>query len=333
MPIKIGVIGCGAWATTVASLFAQNNHKVMMWCHKTEYAKNIHYNHENPQVLPGIKLPLSVQASTVLETVLHEAEFLVLGVASPYVINTVDLLKAHSPTVPILSLTKGLLDNDTLFTSDYVNQALPKSSIAVLSGPNLALEIAQQKPAATVIASENIDTAKAFQTLLNSPLFRVYVSQDVRGIELGGILKNMIAISAGIVDGLELGHNAKAALVTRGLQEMIRFGTRFNAKAETFYGLSGLGDLLATCDSPKSRNWQVGSKIGQGHTLESLTLGSAVPEGIKTIRLVFQIANTLRIDMPITQHLFKVLYENMPVKEAVHILMSRDSKSEQNKVS
>lgn len=332
MPIKIGVIGCGAWATTVASLLAYNNHKVMMWCHKPEYAQAIHYRHENP-IMPGIELPLSLQASTVMDTVLHESQFLIWGIASPYVKETVALLKPFQPTLPLLSLTKGLLNNDTLFTSDFLNQELAKCSIAVLSGPNLALEIMHKKPAASVVASENSDTAKAFQGLLSSSSLRLYTSPDIRGVELGGILKNIMAIASGITDGLNLGNNAKAALITRGLQEMIRFGTRFNAKPETFYGLSGLGDLLATCHSTNSRNWQVGSKIGQGEALDTVSLGSSVPEGIKSVKIVAHIANSLRIDMPITQVLYKILYEQMPVSEAVQLLMNRDSKSEQNLVA
>ncbi len=326
---KIGVIGCGAWATTVAMLLAKNNHAVMMWCHKQDYAHAIHMGHENPFVLPGVTLPLTLQARTDMSMAVSGCEALVLGIASPYLTQVLEQLKPiYTPGTPILSLTKGLLDNDTLFPSDYLNLSLSKCPIAVLSGPNLALEIAQGKPAASVISSEKGDIAQLFQQYLNSSSFRVYTSADTRGVELGGILKNIMAIAAGLIDGLDLGYNAKAALITRALPEMSRFGSRFNAHSETFYGLSGLGDLIATCTSSHSRNWKVGHALAKGETLDTLASGSAISEGVRTIKVVYKIAQTLRIDMPITFQLYRVIYENLSPLEALQTLMSRDAKSE-----
>ncbi|NQY73879.1 MAG: NAD(P)-dependent glycerol-3-phosphate dehydrogenase [Candidatus Margulisbacteria bacterium] len=254
-----------------------------------------------------------------------------MALSSPYL----KLLETVTPHLidgnPLLSLTKGLRSEDPIFISDYLSQTLGnKTPIAVLSGPNLALEIAKKQPSATVIASKDVSVATHFQNLLSNGYFRVYRSSDMRGVELGGVLKNIMAIAAGIVDGLQLGHNAKAALMARGLQEMIRFGTAFGAESHTFSGLSGLGDLIATCESPLSRNRTVGEALSKTQDIPAyLSSLTVTAEGINTAKNVWKIAQDQQIDMPITEALFGVLVHGHSPRKSIESLMNRTLKSEQ----
>lgn len=327
---KIGVIGCGAWGTAVAKILTDNHHSVLLWCHSQPLAAEINETHRI-SVLPEVNLPAPLIATSDLEKVLSESDYLVFAVASNY-IDILDTIKTYyKPATPILVLTKGLLDGkDTLFVSEYIKRKLGKdASIAILSGPNLALEIAQGLPAASVIASEDEHLVHTFQVLLSNSYFRVYRSLDMIGVQLGGILKNVIAIAAGALDGLALGDNAKSALMARGLQEMIRFGKAFGAKPETFFGLSGLGDLITTCSSPKSRNWQAGYQIAKTRTVPDFSQTTVqIAEGVKSARIVYQIAQERHIDMPITQEIYRVIYTGKPILEAVQNLMTRDLKAE-----
>ncbi|MFC1770837.1 NAD(P)H-dependent glycerol-3-phosphate dehydrogenase [Candidatus Margulisiibacteriota bacterium] len=325
---KIGIIGCGAWGTTISLLFHQNNHRVKIWCHNSEIAELINTNHECP-LLKGIRLPDSIEANDSLESIVKTSDFLVLAVASSYV-TILDQIKSLG-SKPVLNLIKGLMENqESFFISDYLKQTCGPLNYALLSGPNLASEIARKLPSATVISSESQNLASQFQQMLSCESFRIYTSNDLRGVELGGILKNIMAIAAGVVDGLNLGNNAKSALMTRGLQEMIRFGVNcYNARKETFVGLSGLGDLITTCSSDKSRNWQVGNQLAKGKKLSEIQENmQAVAEGIKTTKIIYQLARENQVEMPITSQVYQVLYEHLSPPQAIANLMNRDLKSE-----
>ncbi len=327
---RVGVIGCGAWGTTFAKLLAEKGHKVGLWCHDGEIARHITLHRRHPFVLKDIPLPGTISTKTLLSDLIEESDFLVLSVASSY-ISILNSIKPVYKNTPLLGLTKGVLENQTtLFVSDYIKNTLEECPYGVLSGPNLASEIAQNYPAATVIASKNPDVAAQFQRLVNSPFFRVYTSSDVKGVEIGGILKNVIAIAAGIVDGLELGLNAKGALMARGLQEMIRFGQLFSAKSETFYGLSGLGDLIATSCSPKSRNWRVGYTLAKDGIFPDLSrqFSQDIPEGVKTAKLIRNMALNTHLDMPIIFQVYAILYEQKTPRDAITELFSRELRSE-----
>jgi len=329
---KVGVIGCGAWATTMAKLLAENEHAVRLWCHDSKIAEDINQRHLNSLCLPSVGLPEEIEASTDLSSVVNEASVLILGVASSFV-DIVKQIVDGASGKPILILTKGLLeDQDHLFVSDYVGSILGEQNVGILSGPNLAGEIAEGLPAATVIASRNDDVSTTFQSLLSNSYFRVYTSKDVRGVELGGLLKNIYAIAAGALDGKGLGSNAKSALMSRSLQEMIRFGMSYGAEQQTFFGLSGLGDLITTCSSKKSRNWRVGHALAETGSLDEAikAVSGAVAEGVKTSKIVNKVAVERNIEMPIASEIYRVLFEGKPLEKALDALMNRELKPERD---
>lgn len=329
MSVKIGVIGCGAWGTTLAKVLAENNHEVMIWCHRQALADSINTFNKQPKALPTITLPTSIKASTNINQVAHFGDAFVNGLASSFLFHY-ETFSTVLAGKPVLSLTKGLMkEGESLFVSDYLNRILPNSELALLSGPNLALEIANKKPAAAVISSKNEEVATYYQALISNQYFRAYTLTDLTGVEIGGVLKNIMAIGAGCVDGLELGENAKAALITRGLQEMIRFGQSYGASKETFYGLSGIGDLIATCHSSQSRNWRVGQALAKNESLENILKElNAVAEGVNTTRIVAKIAKEKNIEMPITLTLNDVLFNQLDPREGLSLLMNRNLKSE-----
>jgi glycerol-3-phosphate dehydrogenase (NAD(P)+) len=325
---NIGIIGCGAWGATIATILIENSHNVLIWGHNEEIVSKIN-NEQRTPLLTDILLPKELKATTDLEFVVKKSDYLILAVASSYVSIIEQINEIASK--PILSLVKGLLeDKDYLFISDYIESVFKPNSLAILSGPNLAKEIANKLPAVSVISSKNEKLAQIYQGFLSNNRFRIYTSKDVRGVELGGILKNIMAIAAGIADGLELGDNTKSALMTRGLQEMIRLGAIFEAKPETFFGLSGLGDLITTCSSKESRNWNVGFRISQNNNLDTILNNmTAVAEGVKTTKIIYKLALEKNIDMPITKQVYKVLFEKKDPFEAIDALMTRELKSEQ----
>ncbi len=271
-------------------------------------------------------LPSNVQPTTDLFEALSGAQALVLGVPSVYVAALLPrLFSALSSThPPLLSIVKGVLDHADWQISRHIT-AHYAGPFSVLSGPNLASEIATEKPAATVIASQDLADAQFFQQLLHRPYFRVYTTTDVAGVELGGVIKNIFAISAGICDGLGLGQNAKAALLTRALREMTRFGEAMGGQSATFYGLSGLGDLMATCNSDASRNWKVGFAVAQG---QSLPTSSAVPEGVRTALHFAQLADDLQLDLPVISLTAAILKNEIRPFEALQKIMDRELKTE-----
>jgi len=301
---KIVILGSGAWGSALVKLFAYNSSQVYSWSRK---------NNET------------------LAKTLANADVIVSAVSVAGLYPTIERLQHLEIPIDTLlvSATKGLDPLTTKTPALIWQDHFPRHSIAVLSGPNLSKEIQQGLPAASVVSSQNLESAKAIQTALSSELFRVYLNRDPLGTELGGTLKNVMAIAAGVCDGLELGTNAKAALLTRALPEMIRVGTVLGAKTETFFGLSGLGDLLATCNSILSRNYQVGYQLAKGHTLQTILANlEGTAEGVNTTKVLMQIADKQRLYLPITNEVHRLLLDDITPQESVKLIMERDLKSE-----
>lgn len=303
-PKSVVVLGAGAWGTTLASLAAANGHRVQVRSRRDGAI--------SPSEIERADVVVSAVSMQGVATVVRE-------------IQTLPLL----PATIFVTATKGLDPVTTLTPAQIWQAAFPDRSVVVLCGPNLAKEIQQGLPAATVAGSTDDNAAVAVQAVFSSPQFRVYTNSDPLGVELGGTLKNVMAIAAGVCDGLHLGTNAKAALVTRGLTEIIRIGNSWGAKTETFYGLSGLGDLLATCNSPLSRNYQVGYQLAQGKTLSAILAHlEGTAEGVNTTQVLMQRARQQDIYMPITAEVYRLLQAEITPKQALEALMLRDLKSE-----
>lgn len=320
------VIGCGTWPTTIAQVLAENGNQVALWCHRPQLIEEINTTHTHSKLLPDVRLSPNICAVEDLSDSVRHASAVIIGLASSYLHQIPQNLSTQSP---VLSLTKGLLPHPYIRVSEFLKTCFINAPISVLSGPNLAKEIIQKKPSATVIASEDQETAQFFQKILSNSYFRAYTSKDVPGVELGGVLKNVMAIASGISDGLHLGSNAKAALITRGLQEILRFTSHFGASKDTVFGLSGLGDLIATCDSIQSRNYRVGLGLAEGKPLDTIlqTLGQHA-EGVNTTKEVVNFAEMYHIDMPVTKAVYDVLYNGITPKQALHQLMARELKAE-----
>ena len=331
--MKIGVIGAGAWGTALANLLANKGLDVALWVFEEKVCADILEARENKVFLPGISLSPKIRPSNDLDLVAANKEMLVLVVPS-HLFRSVAVRMIHHPgdRTIIVSATKGIENRTHLTASGILEQLLPprlQSRIAVLSGPSFAREVAKEIPTAVTVAAFDPEVARTVQGIFATRYFRVYTSHDVRGVELGGALKNVIAIAAGISDGLGLGYNTRAALITRGMTEIQRLGTRLGANPRTFMGLAGIGDLILTCTGKLSRNWTVGYKIGQGMKLEAvLSDMPTVAEGVKTTKSVYNMCRKMRVEMPITKQLYSMLYEDLDPKEALQTLMSRDLKHE-----
>ncbi|MGB7062399.1 MAG: NAD(P)H-dependent glycerol-3-phosphate dehydrogenase [Candidatus Zixiibacteriota bacterium] len=330
---QIAVLGAGSWGIAVSTLLSHNGHKVTMWEFDPEEMKRLRAQREHKEKLPGVIIPDEVEITNQLEPAISGAEMLVLALPSHtvrQVVKRVSGIRLRDPVV--VNLAKGI-ENDTLLRmSEVLKQELPPvlhSKITTLSGPSHAEEVARKVPTTVVVAGFTEDVAGEVQHVFMSPHFRVYTNSDLIGVELGGSLKNIIAIASGICDGMGLGDNSKGALLSRGLAEIIRLGERLGANRETFAGLSGLGDLVTTCISKFSRNRFVGEQIGKGRSLKEVESGmTMVAEGIKTARSAFQLSLKHQVEMPITQQMHQVLFENKRPKEAMIELMTRDPKSE-----
>ena len=331
--MKIGVIGAGAWGTALANLLANKGLDVALWVFEQDVCATILEERENKVFLPGIPLSQNIRPSNDLDQVAANKEMLVL-VAPSHVFRSVAVRMVHHPTEKtiIVSATKGIENTTHLTASGILKQLLPprlQSRTAVLSGPSFAKEVAKKIPTAVTVAAFDLEVARAVQSTFATRYFRVYTSHDVQGVELGGALKNVIAIAAGISDGLGLGYNTRAALITRGATEIQRLGIRLGTNPRTFMGLAGIGDLVLTCTGKLSRNWTVGCKIGQGMKLEAILSDMrTVAEGVKTTKSVYNMSRKMRVDMPITEQIYRMLYEDLDPKEALRILMSRDLKHE-----
>ena len=329
MKSHIAVVGAGSWGTTVASTVAQNQ-STMLWARRTALAQQITADHENIDYLRGVALTESLLCSSNLQDVVRDASIVMMAVPSNGFRDVlVEVAKYVSPEVPIVSLTKGL-ERDTLKRmSEVVADVLPLHCVAVLTGPNLAHEILAGQPAATVVGCSDDEIAKQIQVLLTRPTLRVYTNPDVVGCEIGGVVKNVIAIAAGIVEGMGFGDNSKATLITRGLAEMSRLGIALGANPNTFTGLAGIGDVVATCASAHSRNTAVGVRLGKGESIESITASmKMVAEGVKSSLSVLQLAQRCKVDMPITEQVAAVCEGTISARDSLVRLMSRVSKAE-----
>ncbi len=331
--MRIAVLGAGSWGTTLAILLSNKSHQVALWSFRESEAELIRTTGENAAFLPGVRVPEAVEVGSDLEAAVEGAEMIVGAVPSQYLRNVVSRL-AEFPLerTVVVNVAKGI-ENGTLMTmSEMLRDALPglpRENIATLSGPSHAEEVSRSIPTTVVSASTDPGTARVVQTTFMVPYFRVYVSDDLRGVELGGALKNVIAIAAGIVEGADLGDNTKAALMTRGIAEITRLGVAMGAQVRTFGGLSGIGDLMVTCMSRHSRNRFVGMEIGRGRKLrEILSEMVMVAEGIATTQSAFELARRAQVEVPIINEVHKILFEGKDPLAACYDLMTRDPKGE-----
>lgn len=331
--VSVGVIGSGAWGTTLAILLARKGITTTLWDHHPDRAVEMQTTRENRLFLPDIHFPTSLQVTSDITEAVQGKDLLLLVTPSQRLRENIRLLIPHvSTTTIIVNASKGIEIATLQRMTEVLAEELPVSShryIATISGPNLSREIAEEKPTAAVVASVDQDVAIEARNIITSNMFRVYTSHDVIGVELGGALKNIIAIGAGFNDGLGYGENAKAAIITRGLAEIARLGVAAGANPLTFAGLAGMGDLVATCASPLSRNQQLGRRLAAGETLsEILQSTRSVAEGVTTTQAALRLAARYHIEMPITHQLHMVLFEGLDPHKAVPELMLRDPKGE-----
>jgi len=326
--MSAAVIGTTSWGTTLAILMAKQGRQVKLWARTDEEAALLQREHENKRFLAGFPFPTSLQVTASLDDAFGQAHLVLFAVPSKSLrSNARHIGGAIQPDAVVISVTKGLEMDTGLRMSQVLAQELPeslRSRICVLSGPNLSAEIAQEWPSTTVVASEDEQSASIAQAALMTPYFRVYTNRDVVGVELGGALKNVIAIGAGISDGLGYGNNTKSAFVTRGLTEITRMGVAAGANALTFAGLAGLGDLVATANSPLSRNRYLGEQLAKGKSLEEIQASMQnVAEGVDTSVAAVKMAKQLNVEMPITEATYRVLFQGLDPHQAVLELLSR----------
>ena len=326
----VAVIGDGGWGTTLAVLLSKKGYKASLWSAFPEYAEIVKKTRENVKFLPGIKIPPGVNITHSLADALKSNDLVVLAVPSQFMRGVLAKLKDEDLSGKrFVSVTKGIENGSLKRMSEVIYECLGKKQLAVLSGPTIATEVAGLSPTTAVVASEDDELANDIRDLFMTERFRLYTSKDILGVELAGSLKNIIAIAAGIIDGMGYGTNAKAALLTRGLVEMARLGEAMGGKRETFYGLSGLGDLATTCVSHHSRNRWLGEEIGKGKKLNDIMKETdMVVEGVATAKAAYELAKRHKVEMPITTEVYKVLYENKDPEIAVRDLMTRAPKSE-----
>lgn len=329
---KAGVLGAGSWGTALAMIFRWNGHEVALWARDPELAHRLATEKRNERYLPGVVLPDGVCVSCSMEEAFAGAEFLVVAAPS-HVLRP--LLKAIPAAVlakdcVVISAVKGIENDSFLRMSQVIGEVLgERLPVVALSGPSHAEEVSRKIPTAVVAASPDLEVAKRAQAVLMGPTFRVYTHHDITGVELGGALKNIIALAAGIGDGAGFGDNTKAALMTRGLVEITRLGQRMGADPMTFAGLSGMGDLFVTCMSRHSRNRSVGEQIGRGRRLHEVLAGmQMIAEGVRTTQAAHALAQKIGVEMPITHEVYQVLFEDKPPVAAVSNLMTREAKVE-----
>ncbi|OGU69090.1 MAG: glycerol-3-phosphate dehydrogenase [Ignavibacteria bacterium RBG_16_36_9] len=331
--MKISVLGAGGWGTTLAILLHYNGHNVTLWEYKKGYARQLIKKRINTDYLPGIKIPKEILITSDIEESSDDKNLIVLAVPSQFLRNVVKEINYHRIEDAILvSVSKGIENKSLMTMSQMLVDVFPhinENQIGVISGPSHAEEVSQMVPTAVVAASIDIETSKAIQAAFMTSYFRVYASTDILGVELGGAFKNIIAIGAGIIDGAGFGDNTKAAIMTRGVAEISRLGLAMGARPETFAGLSGMGDLIVTCMSRHSRNRYVGEQIGKGKKLkEVLKSMEQVAEGVETTRSAKQLAAKIEIETPITNEVYKILFEDKDPVKATTDLMTRDMKTE-----
>ena len=329
--MSTAIIGAGGWGTALACLWAKDGRKIVLWGHNPDRIIRMQKTRENGDYLPGIQLPDSVHVTAELNECV-DVDLIVLATPSTALRNVATLLAKQIGVTDavLLSCTKGIEHGSGMRMTEILRETFPGNNIAVLSGPNLANEVARDLPTATVIACDDGAIAARLQTTLGSQRFRVYTSLDVVSVELGGALKNVFAVAAGISDGLGLGDNAKAALVTRSLAELVRFGVAMGGTADAFYGLSGAGDLILTCYSERSRNHSLGHRLGRGESLPDVIASTkTVAEGIPTARSAWECARRLNIATPITDEVYAILHKEKKPAVALEELLKREPRPEQ----
>ncbi|MFP6763101.1 MAG: NAD(P)H-dependent glycerol-3-phosphate dehydrogenase [Planctomycetaceae bacterium] len=329
--MKITVLGGGAMGTACAIVLAEKSDQdVTVWSRNPDYSDQMSRNRENTRLLPGIHIPDSITMTSDLSAAVADTDLMVASIPTAFLREALNSQRELLPSsVPVVSVVKGLENRTFLRPSQIVTEILDTSLVAVLAGPSHAEEIARRQPASLVVASSDQSFAKQVQDVFSTDRFRVYTNDDIVGVELGGALKNVLAIAVGICDGMNLGDNAKAALMTRGLVELTRFGTAFGASTGTLFGLAGIGDLITTCVSGFSRNRSVGVRLGGGESLQDiLTSMSAVAEGVPTTRSVYELARNNGVDMPITREVYAVLFEGRSPESAIESLMGRPPRGE-----
>lgn len=325
----IAVIGAGSWGTTLASLLAKKGFDVILWARERETVEAIREKKENTVYLPGIRLPDNLYYTDNLFEAVKRARFIVNVVPTQFIRSVFSIIKSSlNNENTIVSASKGI-EKKTLKTPSQILEEILGKKVYVLSGPSFALEVAQEKPTAVTISGPEIKDRLLLQEVFSTSYFRVYEHDDPIGAEIGGAIKNVIAIASGICDALELGNNARAALITRGLHEIMRLGKRMGAKEITFSGLSGLGDLFLTCTSTLSRNYTVGLRLGRGETIEEISRSMrSVAEGVETSQSAMELSMKLGVEMPITEQVYQVIYQGKSPKEAAKDLMNRTLKPE-----
>ncbi|RGD04069.1 NAD(P)H-dependent glycerol-3-phosphate dehydrogenase [Lachnospiraceae bacterium AM25-11LB] len=327
---KVSVIGAGSWGTALAILLEKNGHEVTLWSHREEEVKELAKSREHKSKLPGVQIPERIEITGNLESALQAKDVLVFAVPSVAVRSTA---KKVAPYVKkgqlIVNVAKGIEETTLMTLTDIIEEEIPGAKGCVLSGPSHAEEVSRGLPTTCVVGAKDKETAEFLQNVFMSPVFRVYISPDILGIELGGALKNVIALAAGTADGLGYGDNTKAALITRGITEIARLGISMGAKADTFYGLSGIGDLIVTCASKHSRNRKAGYLMGQGRSMQqAMDEVNMVVEGVYSAKAGLALSQKYKVEMPIIEQVNKVLFEGKAPAAAVKELMVRDKKIE-----
>ncbi|MEH7415170.1 NAD(P)H-dependent glycerol-3-phosphate dehydrogenase [Neobacillus drentensis] len=326
--IAVTVIGAGSWGTALAMVLADNGHEVRLWSHNEDQVRELNQSHTNQKYLPDIILPELIAGYASLHDALIGVENIILAVPTKAIREVLGSIReVQKAPLVITHVSKGIEPNTLLRITEIIKEEMPKEllkDVVVLSGPSHAEEVSRRHPTTVTVSSENMEAAVRIQDLFINQNFRVYTNSDVIGVEIGGALKNIIALAAGITDGLGYGDNAKAALMTRGLAEIARLGTKMGANPLTFSGLAGIGDLIVTCTSVHSRNWKAGNMLGKGKTLdEVLNSMGMVVEGVRTTKAAYQLAQKYNVQMPITSALYNVLFNGKNAKDAVDVLMSR----------
>ena len=327
---NIGVIGAGSWGIALSVLLSNNGHDVKVWSIIEDEIKMLNEYHEHRDKLPGVILSDKITFTTDLKEAVEDMDLLVMAVPSPFVRKTAASLKSLIRDGQIIvNVAKGIEENTLMTLSQIIEEEVPQAEVTVLSGPSHAEEVGRGIPTTIVVGAKNKETAEYIQNIFMSEVFRVYISPDVLGIELGAALKNVVALAAGIADGLGYGDNTKAALITRGITEIARLGMAMGGKFETFCGLSGIGDLIVTCASMHSRNRRAGILLGQGKTMdEAMSEVKMVVEGVYSAKAALGLARKYDVQIPIIEQVNQVLFENKPASETMKELMTRDKKSE-----
>ncbi|MDH3252114.1 MAG: NAD(P)H-dependent glycerol-3-phosphate dehydrogenase [Ignavibacteria bacterium] len=331
--MRIAVLGAGSWGTTLAILLAKNSHEVTLWSYRDRYTRDILTTRQNPSFLQGIHIPDSVEATSDLKNSVAGKEMIVTAVPSQFLRSVMKQLRdVPLEHTNVVNVAKGIEIGSLMTMSEMLHDALPDlplRNIATLSGPSHAEEVSVEIPTTVVAASTERETSRTVQATFMTPYFRVYESTDLRGVELGGALKNVIAIAAGVIDGAKLGDNTKAALMTRGIAEITRVGVAMGAHVRTFSGLSGIGDLMVTCMSRHSRNRKVGVEIGKGRKLPDILAEMVmVAEGVETTRSACHLAQKVGVEVPIITEVYRMLFEGKDPHNACYDLMTRDPKGE-----